>query len=102
VFRGTYGRVNPLFQHPEAAVLLIWKPGDYDHVYLMFVSQLYPHHEQFHIHEWSMIVFSREMTGAIKRGELKILLPKEAHHQMMTVHSIQISMVMFHQMMMKC
>ena len=32
VFRGTYGRVNPLFQHPEDAVLLIWKPGDYDHV----------------------------------------------------------------------
>ena len=67
VFRGTYGRVNPLFQHPEDAVLLIWKPGDYDHVYFMFVSQLYPHHEQFHIHDWSMIVFSREMTGAIKR-----------------------------------
>ena len=67
VFRGTYGRVNPLFQHPEDAVLLIWKPGDYDHVYFMFVSQLYPHHEQFRIHEWSMIVFSRETTGAIKR-----------------------------------
>ena len=47
--------------------LLIWKPGDYDHVYFMFVSQLYPHHEQFKIHEWSMIVFSRETTGAIKR-----------------------------------
>ena len=67
VFRGTYGRVNPLFQHPEDAVLLIWKPGDYDHVYFMFVSQLYPHHEQFKIHEWSMIVFSRETAGAIKR-----------------------------------
>ena len=67
VFRRTYGRVNPLFQHPEDAVLLIWKPGDYDHVYFMFVLQLYPHHEQFKIHEWSMIVFSRETTGAIKR-----------------------------------
>ena len=67
VLRGTYGRVNPLFQHPEDAVLLIWKPGGYDHVYFMFVSQLYPHHEQFHIPDWSMIVFSREMTGAIKR-----------------------------------
>ena len=54
-------------QHPEDAVLLIWNPGYYDHVYFMFVSQLYPHHEQFHIHEWSMIVFSREMTGAIQR-----------------------------------
>ena len=40
---------------------------NYDHVYFMFVSQLYPHHEQFKIHEWSMIVFSRETTGAIKR-----------------------------------
>ena len=45
VFRGTYGPVNPLFRHPEDAVLLIWRPGDYDHVYFMFVSQLYPHHE---------------------------------------------------------
>ena len=67
VLRGAYGRVNPLFQHPEDAVLLIWKPGDYVHVYSMFVSQLYPHHEQFHIHDWSTIAFSREMTGAIKR-----------------------------------
>ena len=67
VFRGTYGRVNKVFQHPEDAALLIWKPGDYDRDYFMFVSQLYPHHEQFHIHDWSMIIFSREMTGAIKR-----------------------------------
>ena len=69
VLRGTYGRAKPLFQHPEDAVLLIWKPGDYDydHFYFMFVSELYPHHEQFNIHEWSMIVFSREMTGAIER-----------------------------------
>ena len=33
----------------------------------MFVSQLYAHHEQLKIHDWSMIVFSRETTGAIKR-----------------------------------
>jgi len=45
-----------------------------------------------------MIVFSREMTGAIKR-RVKILLLKEAHHQMMTIHSIQISKEM---LMMKC
>ena len=67
VLRGTFGRVNPLFQHPEDAVMIIWKPGDYDHVYFMFMSQLYPHHEHFKIHDWSMIVFSREATGAIKR-----------------------------------
>ena len=30
VIRGTYGRANPLFQHHEDAVLIIWKPGDYD------------------------------------------------------------------------
>ena len=67
LFRGTYGRVNPLFQRPEDAVLIIWKPGDYDQVYVMFMSQVYPHHEHFKIHGWSMIVFSRETTGAIKR-----------------------------------
>ena len=60
VFRGTYGRVNPLFQHPEDAVF-------YDHVCFMFVSELYPHHEHFKIHDWSMIVFSSETFGAIKR-----------------------------------
>ena len=54
MFRGTYGRVNPLFQHPEDAALLIWNPGDYDHVYFMLVSQLYPHHEHFIAHDWSM------------------------------------------------
>ena len=67
VFRGTFGRANPLFQHPEEAVILIWKPGGYDHVYFMFMSQLYSHHEHFKIHDWSMIVFSLETTVAIKR-----------------------------------
>ena len=99
VFRGTYGRVNPLFQHPEGAVLLIWKPGGYDHVYFMFVSQLYPHHEQFKIHEWIMIVFSRETTGAIKRRvedpPTQGSTPPDGDDP---IH--QISMVMFHQTMM--
>ena len=52
VFRGTYGRVNPLFQHPEDAVMIIWKPGDYDHVYFMFMSHC--------IH---IMNSSRSMTG---------------------------------------
>ena len=56
-----------MFQHPEDAVLIIWKSGDYDHVYFMCMSHLYPHHEHFKTHDWSMIVFSRETTGAIKR-----------------------------------
>ena len=67
VYCGTYGRVHPLFQQQEDAVLLIWKPGDYDHVFFMFVSQLYPHHELFKIQGWSVIVFSRELSGAIRR-----------------------------------
>ena len=60
--------MNPLFQHPEDAVMIIWRPGDdYDHVYFMFMPQVYPHHEHFKIHDWSLTVFSREATGAIKR-----------------------------------
>ena len=102
VFRGTYGRVNPLFQHPGDAVLLIWKPGDYDHVYFMFVSQLYSHHEQFHIHDWSMIVFSREMTGAIKRRVVYPPTQGSTPPDDDDPISIQVSMVVFHQMMMTC
>ena len=33
----------------------------------MFVPQLSPHHEQFLIDHWSMIVFEAETTGAVKR-----------------------------------
>ena len=33
----------------------------------MFMSQLYPHHEHVKIPDWSMVVFSHETTGAIKR-----------------------------------
>ena len=67
VFRGTYGRVNPLFSHPEDAVMIIWKPGEYGNIYFMFMSQLYPHYKEFHVHNWSMIVYSTETTGAIRR-----------------------------------
>ena len=45
VLRGTYGRVNSLFQHPEDAVLIIWKPGDY--VMIMSISSLF--HNCIHI-----------------------------------------------------
>ena len=27
VFRGMFGRVNPLFQHPQGSTLILWKPG---------------------------------------------------------------------------
>ena len=33
----------------------------------MFVSQLSPHHEQFLVDHWSMIVYEAETTGAVKR-----------------------------------
>lgn len=56
-----------MFQVPEGSVLITWKPGDYDHVYFMFVPQLRPHQDQFNIHDWSMIVFSEELSAAIKR-----------------------------------
>ena len=51
LFRGTFGRVYPFFQHPEDSVLLMWRLGDYDHVYFMFVTQLYPHFSEFDVRE---------------------------------------------------
>jgi len=70
----------------------------------MFVSQLYPHHEQFHINDWRMIVFSREMTGAIKRRvEDPPTQGNTPPDDGDTVHPDQHGdMVMFHQMMMRC
>ena len=67
VYRGTFGRVHPLFNSEDDAVLIMWKPGKYHQVFFMFVSQLSPHHEQFLIDHWSMIVFEAETTGAVKR-----------------------------------
>ena len=29
IFRGTYGRVNPLFSLPDDSVILVWDPGSY-------------------------------------------------------------------------
>ena len=67
VYRGTFGRVHPLFNSEDDAVLILWKPGKYHQVFFMFVSQLSPHHEQILIDHWSMIVFEAETTGAVKR-----------------------------------
>ena len=67
VFRGTYGPVNPLFSHQEDAVMILWMPGEYGKIYFMFMSQLYAHYKEFHVHNWSMIVFSTETAGAIRR-----------------------------------
>ena len=43
-----------------------------------------------------------EKRLVLSKGELKILLVQVAHHQMVTIPFIQISMVMFHKMMMRC
>ena len=34
---------------------------------LCSMSQLYPHYKEFHVHNWNMIVYSTETTGAIRR-----------------------------------
>ena len=47
--------------------MLLWKPGEYGRIYFMFMSQLYPHYKEFHVDNWSMIVYSTETTGAIRR-----------------------------------
>ena len=47
--------------------MILWKPGEYGKIYFMFMSQLYPHYKEFHVHNWSMIVFSTETAGAIRR-----------------------------------
>ena len=67
VYRGTLGRVHPLFNSEDDAVLVMWKPGKYHQVFFMFVSQLSPHYEQFLVDHWSMIVFEAETTGAVRR-----------------------------------
>ena len=67
VYRGTFGRVHPLFNSEDDAVLIMWKPGNYHQVFFMFVSQLSPHHEQLLVDHWSMIVYEAETTGAVKR-----------------------------------
>ena len=62
IFRGAYGRVNPLFSHPDDAVMILWKPGEYGKIYFLFMSQLYPHFKECHVHDWSTIAFSTETT----------------------------------------
>ena len=69
IFRGMYGRVKPLFSHPEDAAMIPWKPGAYGKVYCMFMSQLYPHCKEFHVHDWRMIAHPTETTGG--RGKLR-------------------------------
>ena len=68
IFRGTYGRVNPPSSLPEDSVLLVWNPGSYHRIFFMFMSQLYPHYKEFQVNKWSIIAFSTETSGAIRRS----------------------------------
>ena len=67
IFCGTYGRVNPLFSLPEDSVILLWNPGSHHRIFLMFMSQLYPHYKEFQVNKWNIIAFSTETSGAIRR-----------------------------------
>ena len=42
-------RIDLLFSHPEDAVMILWKPGEYGKIYFMFMPQLYPHYKEFHL-----------------------------------------------------
>ena len=59
--------MNPLFSHPEYAVISLGKPREYGKVYFMFMSHLYPHYKEIHAHDLSMIVYSIGTTGARRR-----------------------------------
>ena len=60
VYRGTFGKTLPLlYRHPDAVVIL-WNPNDYDHVFFVTLSQLIPCLKQMNADHWSMIVFWSE------------------------------------------
>ena len=62
VYRGTFGKTLPLLQRHPDAVVIIWNPNDYDHVF--FVTQLIPCLQQMKADHWSMIVFWNEGSGS--------------------------------------
>ena len=52
-----------LQRHPDA-VVIIWNPHDYDHVFFVTLSQLIPCLKQMKADHWSMIVFWNEGSGS--------------------------------------
>ena len=48
-------------------VILVWNPGSYHRIFFMFTSQLNPHYKEFQVNKWSIIAFSTETSGAIRR-----------------------------------
>ena len=69
VYRGTFGKTLPVIhRHPDAVVIL-WNPGDHDHVFFVTISQLLPCLQDMKADHWSMIVFWNEANGsAARRG----------------------------------
>ena len=69
VYRGTFGKTLPLLQRHPDAVVILWNPNDYDHVFFVTLSQLIPCLKQMKADHCSMIVFwsegsrSRPSTG---------------------------------------
>ena len=69
VYRGTFGKTLPLLQRHSNAVVILWNPNDYDHVFFVTLSQLIPCLKQMKADHWTMIVFwnegseSRPSTG---------------------------------------
>ena len=60
VYRGTLGKTLPLLQRHPDAVVILWNPNDYDHVFFVTPSQLIPCLKQMNADHWSMIVFWSE------------------------------------------
>ena len=60
VYRGTFGKTLPLLQRHPGAVVILWNPNDYDHVFFVTLSQLIPCLKQMNADHWSMIVFWSE------------------------------------------
>ena len=60
VYRGTFGKTLPVIhRHPDAMVIL-WNPGDHDHVFFVTIAQLLPCLQDMKADHWSMIVFWNE------------------------------------------
>ena len=62
VYRGTFGKTLPLLQRHPDAVVVLWNPNDYDHVFFVTLSQLIPCLKQMNADHWSMIVFWSEAS----------------------------------------
>ena len=69
VYRGTFGKTLPVIhRHPDAVVIL-WNPGDHDHIFFVTIAQLLPCLQDMKADHWSMIVFWNEAKGsAARRG----------------------------------